>query len=85
MKVRYWETDRYGRPVVSLFDGDADIQLEMVRAGWAVVYERYVSAGHRVAYLAAQESARDAKRGVWQGAFVAPSQWRRGERLACEQ
>ena len=85
LMVRYHETDRYGRPVVSLFAGDQDIQLSMVTAGMATVYRQYVPEPLRDAYLAAEDGARKARRGIWRGAFVEPSKWRRGERLACEQ
>ena len=53
----------------------------MVRQGFAVAYRRYSQR-----YVKAEEAAKKAKIGLWQGAFVMPSEWRRGERLAksCE-
>ena len=44
---------------------------EPLRAGWAVAYVQY-SAN----YVSAEQRAQDAKIGIWQGAFMLPSQWR---------
>ena len=74
----------YGRPVASIFIGGKDVNLEMVRKGWAVVYERYIPQNTLPRYLAVQRKARQAKRGIWQGRFVVPEKWRRGVRLQCE-
>ena len=34
-------------------------------------------------YVAEEDEARVRKRGMWAGRFVAPWDWRRGERIAC--
>lgn len=85
VSVKVWETDRYGRPIVTLYAEGKDVHLEMVRQGQAVVCERYLAKELRVSYLAAEAEAKAAKRGIWAGQFVEPSQWRRGERLICEK
>jgi micrococcal nuclease len=85
VSIKVWETDRYGRPVVTLYAEGKDVHLEMVRQGQAVVYERYLAKELRVSYLAAEAEAKAAKRGIWAGQFVEPSKWRRGERLICEK
>ena len=43
----------------------------MVQAGWALAYVKYSSA-----YRRAEEDARINQRGLWQGAFIAPWDWR---------
>lgn len=45
--------------------------------GWAVAYRLY-----SYEYTRAEQLAKSARRGIWQGEFVPPWQWRRGERLA---
>ena len=85
VSVKVWETDRYERPVVTLYADGRDVHLEMIRQGQAVVYERYLAKELRASYLAAETEARTARRGIWAGDFIEPAKWRRGERLACER
>ena len=54
-----------------------DLNAAMVAAGWALAYRRYSTA-----YAGEEASARAARRGRWQGAFVPPWDHRAGERLA---
>jgi endonuclease YncB( thermonuclease family) len=63
--------DRYRRvlAVCALPDG-SDINAWMVQQGWAVAY------GFARVYESEQENAAQAKRGLWAGTFVPPSQWR---------
>ena len=82
---KVWGHGKYGRPIVTAFDGDKDINLEMVRQGWAIVYRKYLPAEYKQAYLTAESEASTARRGVWQGKFIEPRRWRRGDRLACEE
>ena len=49
---------------------------ELVRQGFAVAYRKYSKR-----YVEAEEAAKKAKIGVWQGPFVMPREWRRGKRL----
>lgn len=84
LRFRVWTVGTYGRPVVTAYLGDIDLHLELVRQGWAVAYRRYLPDELRMAYLAAEDEAKAAKRGMWQGEFIEPRLWRRGERLACE-
>lgn len=66
------DTDKYGRDVAVCFLGDLDINREMVRQGWALAYRQYSRA-----YVAEEDTARRAKRGIWQGDFDAPEDFRR--------
>lgn len=81
---RFTGESTYGRPVATIFMGQKDINLEMVRLGHAVVYERYLAQEMLDRYLEVQREAKDAERGVWQGNFIQPEEWRNGKRLACE-
>ena len=71
------DRDRYGRSVAVCRAAGEDLNAWMVREGWALAYRRYSRA-----YFAEESSARAARRGMWRGDFVAPWDWRRGERLA---
>ena len=63
--------DRRGRTVARCEVDGEDIQKWMVRSGWALAFTR-VSRD----YEADEKAARDAKAGMWQGAFIAPWDWR---------
>jgi endonuclease YncB( thermonuclease family) len=65
------DRDRYSRLVVACRTGQLDINREMVRSGWAVAYHR-----HGTDYEDSQSAAKDARRGIWQGAFENPERWR---------
>lgn len=71
INCRGLDTDRYGRAVSVCKDGDLEINREMVRQGWAVAYIR-----HSVSYLKAQQEAKQARRGIWQGRFEMPESYR---------
>ena len=64
-------TDRRGRIVARCEVDGEDIQKWMVQNGWALAYDR---ASHD--YDADEAAAREAKAGMWQGAFIAPWDWR---------
>lgn len=68
------DVDRYGRTVARCTVDGVDVAAAMVTAGWAWAYTRY--AGDL--YVAQQESAEAAERGLWAGAAVCelPSEWR---------
>ena len=71
------DRDRYGRIVAVCRTGEEDLNGWMVREGWALAYRTY-----SLDYVDEERRARQARRGVWRGEFVAPWAWRRGERLA---
>ncbi len=65
--------DRYGRTLAVCAAGDvADLGQVMVREGFAVNY-----ADDTHGYVAEESEARAAGRGLWQGAFERPQDWRR--------
>ena len=64
--------DRYKRvlAVCSLSDG-SDVNAWMVRQGWAL------ASGFFKTYGSEEAEAESAKRGIWAGSFMLPSQWRK--------
>jgi endonuclease YncB( thermonuclease family) len=65
------QTDRRGRQVARCEVDGEDIQQWLVKNGWALSYGRV---SHD--YDADEKAAREAKAGMWQGAFIAPWDWR---------
>ncbi len=66
-------TDRYNRIVaVCSAQGVPDLGEQLVRDGYAI--DLGGEAGNP--YQAAETEAKDAKRGIWRGAFDRPSDWR---------
>ncbi|NPU65416.1 thermonuclease family protein [Bradyrhizobium sp. 83012] len=63
--------DRRGRQVARCNVDGEDIQKWLVRSGWALAY-RTLSRD----YEPDEAEARAAKAGMWQGAFIAPWDWR---------
>ena len=76
VRLRVIDQDHYGRTVAKVIVGNRDAGLELVRQGWAVVYEQY---NDSPAYQQAEAEARQARRGVWErsGSQQNPSAWRR--------
>lgn len=77
LECRIVDTDRYDRAVAVCSAGGRELNLAMVEDGWAVAYT-----DHALTYLAAERRARGAKRGLWQGWFDPPSQYRERNRAA---
>ena len=63
--------DRRGRIVARCDVDGEDIQKWLVKSGWAM---SYVRVSHD--YDADEKAASEAKAGMWQGAFIAPWDWR---------
>ena len=69
------DIDRYKRLVAVCYVGNIDLNAAMVSQGWALAYQRYSSD-----YVSHEEAAKAARRGMWQGDFTAPWEWRRPKR-----
>ena len=69
-------TDRYGRTIATCTVQGEDIERWLVLNGWALAYRRYSTE-----YVAQEQAAQAARRGLWRGEFVQPWNWRRGVRL----
>lgn len=75
VEIRPIERDRYGRLVGEVLMGSVSLNLAMVEAGQAAVYNRYCSDGR---YPAAERQARQEGQGVWvePGMQQRPWEWR---------
>ncbi|WP_295810018.1 thermonuclease family protein [uncultured Nitratireductor sp.] len=62
-----YERDRYDRLLARCMVDGRDVGRELVEAGWALAYGDYD---------AVEAEARRARRGIWDGGFVAPRDWR---------
>jgi endonuclease YncB( thermonuclease family) len=62
--------------VASAFIGETSLDTEMVRNGWAVSDHEGMDPWEII--------ARENKRGMWRGRFIAPQRWREGDRLPGE-
>lgn len=71
------DTDRYGRSVAVCKADGQDIGAALVDSGWATAYRRY-----SLAYVAQENRARSARRGIWALGFETPADYRRDRRLA---
>jgi endonuclease YncB( thermonuclease family) len=72
--------DRYGRTLAIVIHRGRNINLEMVRSGWAVTYLVYPAMGMIDAFRGAQAAALAEKRGIFSPATGAPEipyLWRR--------
>ncbi|MCL2714261.1 MAG: thermonuclease family protein [Alphaproteobacteria bacterium] len=67
--------DRYGRTLAVCRLGGEDLNAWMVRQGLALAYVHYAPD-----YRTEEDEARNARRGMWSGAFIAPWDWRHRNR-----
>lgn len=72
--------DRYDRLIAVCSVRGQALNAWMVTQGWALAYRYYSSD-----YVREEERASARKRGIWQGEFVAPWEWRQAERLQTAQ
>ena len=80
VEIKEYGLDRYGRTLGVVFLDGKNVNLEMIKAGYAEVYRGTPAAGFDSApYWKAEEEARAAKKGMWaQGdKYVSPREWRR--------
>ena len=74
------DVDRYGRIVAECFyqsqsKGRVNINAEMVEQGHALAYRKYSTD-----YVRQEQGAQANSRGMWQGEFEAPWDWRKDRR-----
>ena len=71
------ERDRYGRALGTCFTSDGtNLQAWLVRNGLALAYRRY-----SMRYVNEEVAAQASRSGMWNGEFIPPWRWRKGERL----
>ena len=72
--------DQHGRTLARCSVAGGDINRTMVATGYALAFRRY-----SVDYVAAEQSAKLARRGIWSGEFQAPSEVRQADDLPITQ
>ena len=71
------DQDKYGRTIGICYADGTNINAAIVSAGMALAYRQYSQD-----YIDEEISAKAAMRGLWEGEFVPPWEWRRGSRLS---
>ncbi|KSQ21564.1 nuclease [Pseudomonas aeruginosa] len=77
VKLDVRDTDRYGRTVARVYEGQVDVNAELVTQGAAWVYRQY-SRDRNLLIL--ESEAREARRGLWslpEAERMPPWEWRR--------
>ncbi len=69
------DKDRHGRVVAVCYVGSEDLDRWMVEQGWAMAFRKY-----SLDYVDAENDAREARSGIWQGEFEMPWEWRAARR-----
>jgi endonuclease YncB( thermonuclease family) len=59
------DIDRYKRMVGMIWIGDRNINLEMVKEGYAEAYLEYLKEPYRAQFIRAEKEAKSARRGIW--------------------
>ena len=80
VEIKSYGPDRYGRMLAEVVVDDWNINIEMLKSGYAEVYreDSLVEILDTKAYWQAEEEARAAKRGMWsQGNYMSPMKWRK--------
>ena len=80
LNCEYSSLDKYGRYLGKCWIGDIFINSWMVRNGLALAYRQYSKE-----FIKDETIAKENKVGIWNGQFVEPWNWRRGERLAANK
>jgi endonuclease YncB( thermonuclease family) len=76
VRVTYAKRDQYNRILGTVYLDDRDINLEMLKAGMAWHYKRFDKSP---AYAAAEQDARENRRGLWSDPNpIPPEQFRHG-------
>lgn len=69
LKCKMEGTDRYKRELSVCYIGKKNLNLQMIKAGYALSYKDD-------RYLAAEKRAHHKKKGIWQGKFMRPEIYR---------
>lgn len=72
------DIDQYKRMVGVIWIGNRNINLEMVREGFAEAYVEYLKEPYRTSFIQAEKEARSARRGIWSlSGYERPSDFRK--------
>lgn len=82
VKLDIIEVDKYRRMVGIIWLKHRNINLEMVREGYADTYIEYLKPPYRTQFLDAEKEAKSAQRGIWSSTeYERPSDFRRRFRV----
>ena len=65
VRVDVVEADAHGRTVGVVFEAGVNINLAMVREGWAWAYRRYLATPYASEFIEAEREARAKRLGLW--------------------
>lgn len=72
------DIDRYKRMVGVIWIGNRNVNLEMVREGFAEAYVEYLKEPYRAQFIQAEKEAKSTRRGIWSlSGYERPSDFRR--------
>lgn len=75
--IEVMDHDRWGREVGRIIFEGEDLNLGLIRNGWAWAYRQYLREPFAAPYIAAEEAARRERRGLWADSNpTAPWNWR---------
>ena len=84
VSIEYHKKDRYGRVIGLIRYNNTDINLEMIKAGYAWHYKKYQKEQpikERLMYANTESTARDKQVGLWINKnALAPWTWRKQKR-----
>lgn len=77
--LRHYGSDIYGRTLAEIIINNQSANVMMVSEGWAEVYRGKKPSGLNFsAFEAAEQEARQAKRGIWSiPGYISPKEWRK--------
>ena len=79
VRVEIRDIDRYRRMVAVLWIDERNVNLEMINAGMAEAYDKYLRQPYRTPFLKAEQAAKAQGKCIWtqRGNYERPSQFRR--------
>jgi len=82
VRVDIIDIDRYHRMVSMIWLGSRNVNLEMVREGYAEAYREYLKEPYRSQFLDAERKARAERKGIWGlSNYERPSEFRKRMRV----
>jgi endonuclease YncB( thermonuclease family) len=76
LEIKPQTIDKYGRTVAEVFVAGRNVNLELVRGGYAFVYRKYLNQCDQAAYLGAEAWAQQYGQGVWRYGTERPWEFR---------
>ena len=70
------QKDQYGTLMANCFVSGYNLNARIVSEGLGLAYRKYSEQ-----YIPEEDQARKARKGLWEGEFIAPWDWRTGKRL----